>query len=67
MEDNFVNDKSFVNSTCDNGSFENQDISLELNSTIRMFGKDKRELSEPAYSIILVCYFVLVCIAGDCL
>ena len=70
MEDN-LNKESSLNVTNDNllnfNSFENIDLSSDLNSTISMFARNKRELSDPAYSIILVCYFVLVCIAGNCL
>ena len=36
----------------------------DFNQTIEQFREDKRHLSEPAYSIILLCYFLVLVVAG---
>ena len=36
----------------------------ELNLTINMFSKDKRQIDEPYYSIILLCYTFVFCLGG---
>ena len=41
------------------------DISEELNMTISMFGEDKRQLSEPTYSIVMFFYCLVVFTAGE--
>ena len=41
------------------------DIDYELNLTINMFGKDKRQIDEPYYSIILLCYTLVFCLGGN--
>ena len=41
------------------------DISEELNMTISMFGQDKRQLSEPAYSVVMFFYCLVVFTAGE--
>ena len=37
----------------------------ELNATLNMFGRDKKHLDGTAYSVILICYVVVVIIAGE--
>ena len=37
----------------------------ELNATLNMFGRDKKHLDGTAYSVILICYIVVVIIAGE--
>lgn len=39
----------------------------ELNATLNMFGRDKKHLDGTAYSVILLCYVVVVIIAGETL
>ena len=36
----------------------------DINATLEQFREDRRHLSDPAYSIILFCYFLVLILAG---
>ena len=40
------------------------DIDYDLNFTINMFSKDKRQIDEPYYTIILLCYSFVFLLGG---
>ena len=56
--------EAHISDTLDNLNLSQRDIS-ELNMTIIMFGRDKRQLSEPAYSIVIFFYCLVVFTAGN--
>ena len=36
----------------------------DINATLEQFREDRRHLSDPAYSLILFCYFLVLILAG---
>ena len=37
----------------------------QLDIVIEMFSSEQREISDPAYTVVILCYAILVTIAGE--
>ena len=64
MDEDSSDQRGIGNLTNYSMTFGDIDIDYELNLTINMFSKDKRQIDEPYYTIILLCYTFVFCLGG---
>ena len=60
----YIDLKSMGNLTNFSMILSDMNIDYDLNLTINMFSKDKRQIDEPYYTIILLCYTFVFCLGG---
>ena len=65
MDDDSSDLRGMGNLTNYSMTFSDMDIDYELNLTINMFSKDKRQIDEPYYTIILICYSLVFLLGGS--
>ena len=65
MEYDYIDLKAMRNLTNFSMILSDMDIDYDLNLTINMFSKDKRQIDEPYYTIILLCYSFVFLLGGS--
>ena len=65
MEYDYIDLKGMENLTNFSMILSDMDIDYDLNFTINMFSKDKRQIEEPYYTIILLCYSFVFLLGGS--
>ena len=65
MEYDYIDLKAMGNLTNFSMILSDMDIDYDLNFTINMFSKDKRQIDEPYYTIILLCYSFVFLLGGS--
>ena len=65
MEYDYIDLKGMGNLTNFSMILSDMDIDYDLNFTINMFSKDKRQIEEPYYTIILLCYSFVFLLGGS--
>ena len=61
----YIDLKGIGNQTNFSMILSDMDIDYDLNLTINMFSKDKRQIDEPYYTIILICYSLVFLLGGS--